>query len=918
MHHLLEIDPVRKLARVQPGVVCDDLRNAAERHHLTFGPDPATHAWCTLGGMIGNNSCGVHSQMAGRTADNVEELEILTYDGLRMKVGATSDAELKRIIQAGGRRGEIYTKLKQLRDRYATLIRARFPRIPRRISGYNLDDLLPEQGFHVGRALVGSESTCVVVLEASVRLVHSPPARSLLVLGYPDIFHAGDHIPEVAEYGPIGLEAVDRRFVADLRKKHLQIDNLKLFPPGGGFLLLEFGGETKHESDAAAHKLMSALKRKSDAPSMKLFDDPKEEKRVWHVRESGLGATAHVPGEKENWEGWEDAAVPPHRLGAYLRDFQKLLNRFNYVGCLYGHFGQGCVHTRLDFDLKTAPGVKTFRSFIEQAADLVVKYGGSLSGEHGDGQSRAELLPKMFGPELVQAFNEFKAIWDPDWKMNPGKVVQPYRLDENLRYGANYRPEEPKTHFKFPGDGFSFARAMERCVGVGKCRREDAGTMCPSYMVTREEMHSTRGRARLLFEMLRGDVIHTGWRSKGVKEALDLCLACKGCKGECPVHVDMATYKAEFLSHYYKRRLRPRHAYAFGLIHKWASLASHIPRLANWLGQTAPFSTILKFGAGIAPERQVPQFARETFTDWFKNRSKGISLGSNGKPVLLWVDTFNNYFHPQIARATVEVLEDAGFEVQVPRHKMCCGRPLYDYGMLDTAERWLRNILRNLRDEISQGIPMIVLEPSCCAVFREELTNLLPNDPDAQRLRQQTFALSEFIAKRAQDYPRNQLNRPALVHGHCHHHAILGFDCEEEILRRLGLEYELPDSGCCGMAGAFGFEKDHYDVSVKCGERVLLPAVRKISEETLIITNGFSCHEQILQLSGRQALHLAQVLQLAIREGKPRREAQPRAHEYHQPRWRRTVLGTTVAAAGFAGAWLWRHSGHNGQSNGGQ
>jgi len=926
MHGILELDPKKRIARVQPGIVCDDLRNAAEKHHLTFGPDPATHAWCTIGGMIGNNSCGVHSQMAGRTSDNVEALDILTYDGTRMHVGATPQTVLEHLIRGGGRRGEIYRDLLELRNDYASLIRSRFPRIPRRISGYNLDALLPEEGFHVGRALVGSESTCVVVLEATVKLVYSPPGRSLLVLGYPDIFQAADHLPEVLEFKPVGLEALDRRFVADLQKKHLQLNHLALFPPGGGFLLVEFGGETRAASHAAARRLMTALSRHRNAPSMKLFDDPSEEKQVWHVRESGLGATAHVPGEQENWEGWEDSAVAPEKLGGYLRELQKLFDRFGYVGCLYGHFGNGCLHTRINFDLKTAEGVRKFRQFISEASDLVVKYGGSLSGEHGDGQSRAEMLPKMFGPELIEAFNRFKAIWDPDWKMNPGKIVHPRRIDQDLRYGPGYRPHDPVTHFKYPTDGFSFARAMERCVGVGKCRRENAGTMCPSYMVTREEKHSTRGRARLLFEMLRGEVLEDQWRSEAVKDALDLCLACKGCKSDCPVHVDMATYKAEFLSHYYHHRLRPRHAYAFGLIHKWAGLASYFPRLVNFIGRTIPFSTLFKGIAGIARERQVPQFAREPFSKWFAQRERHrahaeLSGGERSSPrenrVLLWVDTFNNYFHPHIARAATEVLDDAGFTVEIPRQNLCCGRPLYDFGMLQIAGKWLGEILNALREPITAGIPMVVLEPSCCAVFRDELVNLLPNNPDAQRLRKQTFTLGEFIARFTPDYPRKELHRKAIVHAHCHQKGVLGMTAEEQVLKRLGLEYELLDAGCCGMAGAFGFEKAHYEISVKCGERVLLPRVRETPQQDLVIVDGFSCHEQIRQLTGREALHLAQVLHLAMTEGSPRRPALPAAqpvpeeqheHEEQPTHTRGAIAGVVAAAAAGIGTWYWsRH-----------
>jgi FAD/FMN-containing dehydrogenase len=419
LHNVLEIDPARRRARVQPGTILDDLRHAAEQYHLTFGPDPATHNHCTLGGMIGNNSCGVHSVMAGRTADNVEELEVLTYDGLRLRVGRTSDEELEQIIRAGGRRGEIYAQLKALRDRYADLIRARYPKIPRRISGYNLDELLPESCFHVARALVGSESTCVTVLEATLRLVHSPPARSLLVLGYPDVYAVGDHIPEVMEAGPVGCEGLDDRLIGYLQKKGMRAAEVAMLPPGNGWLLVEFGGEDKQESDAHARRLIERLKRQNHPPSMKLFDDPREEHKLWEVRESGLGATANVPGMRDTWPGWEDSAVPPDKLGGYLRDLRKLFDKHGYECSLYGHFGQACVHVRIDFDLVTQAGIDNYLSFLNEAADLVISYGGSLSGEHGDGQARAALLPKMYGPELMQAFREFKHIWDTAWKMNP-------------------------------------------------------------------------------------------------------------------------------------------------------------------------------------------------------------------------------------------------------------------------------------------------------------------------------------------------------------------------------------------------------------------------------------------------------------------------------------------------------------------
>jgi ferredoxin len=424
---------------------------------------------------------------------------------------------------------------------------------------------------------------------------------------------------------------------------------------------------------------MNALKQTKNPPSMKLFDNREEEQMIWKVRESGLGATAHVPNKKITWEGWEDAAVPPDKVGAYLRDFRKLLDEFDYGCDLYGHFGQGCIHTRIDFDLETHDGIEIFHSFLGKAADLVVSYGGSLSGEHGDGQSKAEFLPKMFGAELVEAFREFKSIWDPDWKMNPGKIVDAYLPTENLRLGTNYDPPQPDTYFKYPKDKGNFGRVTLRCVGIGNCRQQHSQTMCPSYKVTREEKHSTRGRARLLFETMRGEVIKDMWQSEEMKESLDLCLACKGCKGDCPVNVDMATYKAEFLSHYHEHRRRPRQAYAFGWIDRWARLAAHAPAVINWLTQTPGLSSLAKNIAGMPQQRTVPRFARETFLNWFKQQP----LRNKDKPpVILWPDTFNNHFYPETAKAAVAVLEAAGFQVRVPVRHICCGRPLYDFGML--------------------------------------------------------------------------------------------------------------------------------------------------------------------------------------------------------------------------------------------
>jgi len=925
MGNIVEIDPDRRIARVQPGVVLDHLRNAAEKYHLTFAPDPATHDRCTLGGMIGNNSCGVHSIMGGKTDDNIEALEVVTYDGVRMKLGQGfiqagegADAFVRPETLSvangsvqygeGGRVTQIATALKEIADRYADEIRKKFPRIPRRVSGYNLNYLLPENGFHVARAFVGSEGTCATILEATCRLIESPPARVLVVVAYPDIYQCADHIPEILEYKPVGLEGFDDLLAYYQRTKGINTDGLALLPQGGGWLMVEFGAESIPGAEMQAQRLIDALRRSPIPPNVKLYSGANS-KRVWEVRESSLGATSHVPGEPLNWEGWEDAAVSPEKLGGYLRDLRKMMADFGYKGSLYGHFGHACVHTRLNFDLESKEGIAKFRKFVEEAADLVVSYGGSLSGEHGDGQARAELWPKMFGRELIEAFRKFKTAWDPDWKMNPGKLIEPYKLDENLRLGPNYSPWEPSTHFQFPQDHGSLSHAALRCVGVGKCRREEGGVMCPSWRATHEEEHSTRGRAHLLWEMTKGEVIRDGWRSEEVKHSLDLCHACKGCKSDCPVSVDVATYKAEFLSHYYDGRLRPLNAYTFGNIDFWASLASKAPGLVNLTTQLPLLSDIAKVVAGIPPQRPIPAFAPETFKQWF-SRTNGWSveeryntvgapgfadfvrpgnppdelaaLGKSGASapgyaedkiasqvdaplVLLWADTFNNYFLPQTARAAVEVLETAGFRVLVPRANLCCGRPLYDFGMLDRAERLLLEILDQLEPEIEAGIPVVGLEPSCVAVFRDELTNLFPHDARAQALSRQTFLLSEFLEQKlTPGATLPQLNRKAVLHGHCHHKSIMKMTAEESLLRRLGINFTSPAPGCCGMAGSFGFHAEHYRVSQAIGELELLPAVRQAPPDWLIIADGFSCREQIAHNTTRRALHIAEVLQMAL------------------------------------------------------
>jgi FAD/FMN-containing dehydrogenase/Fe-S oxidoreductase len=928
MHNVLHIDGDKALGRVQPGCVLDHFRETAKKEAgLFFGPDPATHSRCTMGGMLGNNSCGSHSLLSKnhglgvRTSDNTHSLEVLLYDGTRLKVGATAPEELSAIIQGPGRRAEIYVALKSLIDRYGDAIRNNFPKLERRVSGYNLNDLLPENGFNVARALVGSESTLVTVLEATMHLVPAPKARSAVMLGFKDLYLGAECALEVLKFRPIACEGIDELLFEYVKNKGDENASLAILPEGPAFLLVEFGGESKEDSDDQARQMMSYVQGlgRTAPVDMKLYDNSQQEEMIWKVREGALGSTAWIPGHRDTFPGWEDSAVPVEVVPQYLRELRALFSSYNYKPSLYGHIGQGCVHCRAQFDLYTVSGIDTYQRFMNDAVALVVKFGGVASGEHGDGQARGQFLPQMFGSEIMQAFEVFKRIWDPSNRMNTGKLInlegRAYGITDNLRIGPDYEPRPLATHFEFADDKHSFARAALRCVGVAACRREQGGTMCPSYMVTREEKDSTRGRARMLFEMLNGELTNEGWKSDQVKDALDLCLACKGCKGDCPVNVDMATYKAEFLSHYYAGRIRPRSAYAFGWMHIWASLASLAPSLTNLFTQSPGLSSIAKLFAGVHPNRKIPPFAPYSFKKWYKARSP---QNLDRPPVLLFADTFNNYFHPDVAIAATEVLEDAGFRVLVSMADVCCGRPLYDYGFLNMAKRWWIDLLEKLKPYYRAGIPMVVLEPSCWAAFQDELPGMLFGDEDAKRLKTLTFTLSDFLRKMAPHYVIPQMPRNAVVHGHCHQKALDALNdkefgklfAEKEIFKKIGIEDKYPDAGCCGMAGAFGYEREngHYEVGVAAGERVLLPEVRNAASEDLIIADGFSCQEQIEQQTDRSALHMAQVLQLAIHQNaiceRPEARVVAKRRQQLQLATRHTAvaLGLGLAAGLLAGA----------------
>jgi FAD/FMN-containing dehydrogenase/Fe-S oxidoreductase len=875
-HRLVSVDVENRRCVVEPGIVLDSLNQQLAPTGLRFGPEPATHANCTLGGMIGNNSCGATAQRTGKVVDNIASLEVVLHDGTRFSARRLDDDEYAALASGNDRVAALHRMLRGLRDEHGNLVRDRYPDIPRRVSGYNLDSLLPERGFDVAGFLVGSESTLVTVLRAELELVPVVKARALVVLGFADICTAADAVPAIVEHEPIALEGLDKYLIRDEQLKGMNHDALDELPDGTGFLMVQFGGQDSEEADARAHRMLEAIGDSEHDPDVAFLDDPRHEDELWSVREAGLGATAHVPHRPDTFEGWEDSAVPVGRLGDYLRDLRGLYAEFGYASdtgpSLYGHFGQGCVHTRIPFNLYSEEGVATYRQFMERAAELVVSYGGSLSGEHGDGQSRGELLRKMFGDDVVHLFEEVKAAFDPDHLMNPGKVVRPAALDEHLRLGGDWAPRQPlPLHFGFPEDGHSFAQAANRCVGVGKCRQltHDGGqVMCPSYQATGDERHSTRGRARLLFEMLDGHrdgPIHDGWRSREVLEALDLCLACKGCKSDCPANVDMATYKAEFLAQHYRHRLRPRADYVTGWLPEAVRAVDRAgaARLLNRLARVRPLRRLGSTLAGLE-DRDPPELATPTLQTWWRHRPRDARPRRSARGrVLLWPDTFTCYFHPHVGRAAVEVLEDAGWEVEIPSEPLCCGLTWISTGQLDVARRKLRRTLDVLAPHVRSGGLVVGLEPSCTTVLRSDAGDLLSGDLDVDRLEDHTVTLAELLMEHSDGWVPPRLDGTSgLAQVHCHQHAVLKWDADRELLERAGADIERLDSGCCGLAGNFGFTAGHGEVSEACAEQVLLPRLRAAPKGTVVLADGFSCRTQIHQLDsgGLEGHHLAELL----------------------------------------------------------
>ncbi|MGW1027366.1 FAD-binding and (Fe-S)-binding domain-containing protein [Streptomyces sp. NPDC002577] len=885
MNRLVSLDPDARTAVVQPGLVLDRLQEAAAPHGLRFGPDPSTHSRCTLGGMIGNNSCGSHSVAWGTTADSVRELSVVTARGRRLRLGQG---------WAGAPEG-----LRALAEGELARLRTGFPELPRRISGYALDALLPEKGADVARSFCGSEGTLGVLTEAVVGLVPLPRARALAVLGYADESAAAEAAAGLLPHKPLTVEGM----AADLVPPAAQL------PRGGAWLFVETGGDTEGEARARAE----AIVRAADVLDSLVVTDPAGQRSLWRIREDASGTATRMQDGTEAWPGWEDCAVPPARLGAYLRDFRGLLSDHGLRGTPYGHFGDGCIHVRIDFDLLTEAGIGRFRRFSEELAELVVAHGGSLSGEHGDGQARAELLPTMYGAEMVTLFERAKGVWDPDDLLNPGMLVRPAPLDANLRFSV--LPREPvDVAFGYPADGGDFAAAVRRCVGVAKCRTtvvSGASVMCPSFRATGEEEHSTRGRARLLHEMLAGELVTDGWRSAEVRDALDLCLSCKGCRSDCPVEVDMATYKAEFLHHHYAGRRRPAAHYSMGWLPVWLRWTARTRTAAavNALASVRPLAAVAKRLGGIAPEREIPRLAREPFSRWWRRRftqqarravaaeraAAGRAVRREGpeepsRLVVLWPDTFTEYLSPSVGQAAVRVLEAAGLTVILPptlrmkkrpvgdgksialnpfairRGRVCCGLTYVSTGQLDRARAVLRRTLDLMAPVLNSDVPVVVLEPSCASALRTDLPELLHDDPRAARLAARVLTFAEALERHAPDWTPPALDRPVAGQTHCHQHAVLGDAPDRRLRRAAGLTGDL-SGGCCGLAGNFGFEKGHYEVSAVCAEEQLLPSVREAPPGTAVLADGFSCRTQLEQLAGVRGRHLAEVLAEGLTDG---------------------------------------------------
>jgi FAD/FMN-containing dehydrogenase/Fe-S oxidoreductase len=841
LDRMCDIDVEQRLATVDPGVVQASLQRAAAPHGLRFGPDPSTHNRATLGGMIGNNACGSRALGYGRTSDNVVALDVLTGSGQRIS------------FAAGDPETSIHSALESLVAGELATIRAEFGRFDRQISGYGLEHLLPENGFDVARALVGSEGTLAVVLGATVRLVTAPRCTVLVVLGYPDIAAAADAVPTVLPHAPTACEGIDARIV-DVVRSRRGGTAVPPLPGGGGWLLVELIGDNESEVADKAERLVVACA----AYDSMIVTDPAHCAALWRIREDGAGLSARTADGRPAYSGWEDAAVPPAVLGNYLRDFERLLVAHRLTGLPYGHFGDGCLHIRIDFPLDTDEGPAVLRTFQTEAAELVARYGGSLSGEHGDGRSRSELLPKMYSPEAIALFAKVKHIFDPESLLNPGVLVDPAPLDADLRPRSDKDFRE-RLAFGYPGDRGDLAVAVHRCTGVGKCRADTTGSggvMCPSFQATGDEKDSTRGRARVLQELVSAPRNAGIWSSPEITEVLDLCLSCKGCAADCPTGVDLATYKAEVLYQRYRGKIRPRSHYTLGRLPTWSRLAARAPRLVNATLRSPTLGKFAKWGAGVDTRRGLPEFASATFRAEFAMAS-GPAIDSKSS-VLIFVDPFTDHFAPQVGMAAVRVLENAGYRVQLTGPRAGCALTWITTGQLDRAREILRRTVEELLPAANAAIPIVGLEPSSTAVLRSEVVELL-GTTEARTVAASVRTLAELLLATPGWTPPELAGMSVVAQPHCHHHAVMGWEADAQVLAIAGVDVQRL-GGCCGLAGNWGAEKGHYDVSVAVAEHSLLPAIRSRAPDTIVLADGFSCRTQVADLTGTGSLHLAELL----------------------------------------------------------
>ena len=849
LDRVLEVDPDSRTALVEPGVVQASLQRAVAQHGLRFGPDPSTHNRATLGGMIGNNACGSRALGYGRTSDNVVGLDVLAGTGERLRLGAIDGATTS---------SRLLDDLRRVVDGGLAAIRTELGRFGRQVSGYSLEHLLPERGFDVARMLVGTEGTLAVTTAARVRLVADAPVRVLVALGFPSMAEAADAVPAVLAHGPVACEGLDARIVDVVRTRHGR-DCVPDLPRGQGWLLVELAGDEAAAVESAARGVVGD----AGALDAAVVTDTAHAAALWRIREDGAGLAGRTPAGDPAHSGWEDAAVPPERLGAYLREFEALMDSHALTGLPYGHFGDGCLHIRIDFPLHR--GTAEFRAFLVEAARLASAHGGSMSGEHGDGRARSELLPLMYSPAAIALFERVKAVFDPDALLNPGVVVRPAPLDVGVRVAQApplTRRERPSLALAYAHDSGDVSMAVHRCTGVGKCRADpgSTGVMCPSFLATREEKDSTRGRARVLQDVVAGRL---GWDSPALHDALDLCLACKGCASDCPTGVDMASYKAEALHQRYRRRLRPRSHYALGRLPRWTHLVGRttvLTRLANLAMRSRLLHPLLTWSAGVDVRRALPTFAPQTFRRWFAARGAGSTAGPHGD-VVLFVDTFTDAFSPQVGRAAVAVLEDAGYRVLVTERPVCCGLTWISTGQLDGARRQASAAVRALVPHVRGGALVVGLEPSCTGVLRADAVELLSGDDlvAAREVAAATRTLAELLSATPGWSPPDLTGTTGVAQPHCHHHAVMGWGPDAALLRSAGADLERV-GGCCGLAGNFGVERGHHDVSVAVAEQQLLPAVRAAGADAVVLADGFSCRTQLEALSGRSGEHLAELL----------------------------------------------------------